>query len=79
MTESPIILYGHAGCPGTRAAQAYFASHGITYAYRDIGQDPSAVAEFRTLGLFATPILVLHNRRLLGFDPAEFERLCRLM
>lgn len=76
--EQPrIILYGHAGCPGTQVAQAYFATRGVAYAYRDIGTDPAARAELRAMGEMATPVVLVGDRRLLGFDLGEFERLCR--
>lgn len=75
MAAPHIILYGHQGCPGTRAAKGYFKQHRMDYVHMDIGADPVARTEFQALGGFATPLILVNEQRLLGFDPEEFGRL----
>lgn len=74
MAKPNIVLYGHLGCRGSQSARAYFLEHQIDYEYRDIGKDPTALAEFTAAGGFATPLILVGGNELLGFDPEEFER-----
>lgn len=77
MSAVQVLLYGHAGCPGSESARAYFERMNIPYLYRDVGSDPQARAEWKQLGGIATPLVVVGNRSLLGFDPEEFEHTLR--
>jgi glutaredoxin len=79
VSGEPIQLYTHRGCPGGRAAQQYFESHGLAYQTHDILLDEAARARFLKLGGIGTPLIVIGSRLLHGFDPAEFERLQRAL
>lgn len=72
-----VVLYGHAGCPGTRRAREYFLANGIAFVERDIA-GLEASAEMRRWGAWATPFLVVGGRlTMIGFDAREFDELLR--
>lgn len=72
MAVPRVILYSHPGCPGSEAARAYFARHGVSYELRDVSRDPLARAEWRALGCLATPVVLVEDVMLIGFDPDRF-------
>ncbi|HEY3367866.1 MAG TPA: glutaredoxin domain-containing protein [Symbiobacteriaceae bacterium] len=73
-TES-VLLYTHGGCPGGDAARRYFDQVGMPYRVCDVLQDAAAHTEFKRLGGIGTPLLVVGDLVMHGFDPEEFERL----
>jgi mycoredoxin len=75
MNNSQVIIYTHRGCPGGDAAIQYLNHEHIPFRLRDVAKDAEAQAEFRRLGGIGTPLLVVGDRVMHGFDPAELERL----
>lgn len=73
MRARHIVLYSHHGCLGGQAAVSYLARHGLPFTLRDVGADVTARSEWRALGGFPTPVLVVDGRVLVGFDPKELE------
>lgn len=70
-SEPHIVLYTHTGCPGGDRAISYFRNRGIPVDVKDIVQDPQARTEFQRCGCFATPVIVIGSRKLIGFDEDE--------
>lgn len=67
------MLYGHMACPGTARARTYLALCRLRYIWRGI-HDAGVAAEFRALGAWATPAIILDGRLLMvGFDQAALE------
>lgn len=62
------ILYGEPECPGCEAAREFFRSRGVDFIEKDIQKDPAAYSEFRSFDLPATPVIVVGQRRILGFQ-----------
>jgi mycoredoxin len=75
MNHSQVIIYSHRGCPGGDAAIQYLNQERIPFQLRDVVNDAEAQAEFRRLGGIGTPLLVVGDRVMHGFDPAELEKL----
>jgi len=75
MHDAQVIIYTHLGCPGGDSAIRYLDHRQIPFQVRDVAQDASAQSEFRRLGGIGTPILVVGDRVMHGFDPFELERL----
>lgn len=53
-----------------------FLSHrGVRYTERDVTQDEAALAELEKLNVFSTPVTVIGDEIVIGFDEAKLERL----
>jgi glutaredoxin len=54
----------------------YLSARGIQYEDRDVASDPQAVFELvRTYGSHTTPTFVIGDDVVIGFRPAELDRL----
>jgi glutaredoxin len=79
MAETTIVMvYTHKGCPGGDAARQYLDAHRVPYEVRDVINEEAARDEFRRLGGIGTPLLLIGQLVMHGFDPDEFERLATL-
>ena len=65
------ILYTQTGCAESARVRAWLADHGIAFVERDVTADPDAARALYATGTFATPLLVVGNRTVLGFRPDE--------
>jgi glutaredoxin len=74
MNDSQVIIYTHRGCPGGDAAMQYMNGEQIPFRLRDVVKDVEAQTEFRRLGGIGTPLLVVGDQVLHGFDPTELEK-----
>lgn len=63
-----IRVYTHSGCPGGDRAVRFFQSQGIPISIRDIAQNPDAWAEFQALGCIGTPVILIDDKRFVGFE-----------
>ncbi len=66
-----ILVYTHPGCPGGDRAIRFFQDQGIPMSIRDIAQNADAWAEFQRLGCVATPVIVIGDQKLAGFEEAR--------
>lgn len=63
------ILYTQTGCDDSRKVRAWLAEHAIPFAERNVTDDPAAAQALAATGTFATPLLVVGDRSVLGFRP----------
>ncbi len=68
--EAP-ILYTQTGCAESEWVRAWLTVHGIAFVERDVTADPDAARALYATGTFATPLLVVGTRTVLGFRPDE--------
>lgn len=54
-------------------AKEYLSQKGVAFRERDITKDPSAIAELQRLGFMTTPVLVIGNEVIVGFDIAKID------
>lgn len=52
-------------------AKEYLSQKGITFQERDIAQDPGALADLKKLGYMTTPVIVVDDSVIVGFDTAK--------
>jgi glutaredoxin len=52
-------------------AKEYLSQKGITFQERDIAQDPGALADLKKLGYMTTPVIVVDDSVIVGFDAAK--------
>lgn len=46
----------------------------ITFEERDIAKDPMAISDLQKLGFMTTPVTVVGERVIIGFDQAKLEQ-----
>ena len=52
-----VTLFSKPGCQGCKATARELDKHGIPYAYRDVTQDPEAMAAVQSLGYNSVPVV----------------------
>ena len=52
-------------------AKEYLSQKGIKFQERDIAQDPGALADLKKLGYMTTPVIVIDDSVIVGFDAAK--------
>ena len=67
-TPAEPILYTQAGCAESAKVRAWLMDHGVSFIERDASVDPDAAQALAATGTFATPLLVLGDDRVLGFQ-----------
>lgn len=72
-TPSGIIMYGAAWCPDVTRARAAFDRHNVDYVYRDIDEEPEAMAALLELRgkAWVVPTLVLPDGEILDDPPTR--------
>ena len=51
----------------------YLSQKGIAFIERNVGRDPKAREELMALGLTSLPVLLIGDKRLTGFNPAQID------
>ena len=55
--------------------QEFLAEKGIAFENRDVTKDPQALEELQKLGYATTPVTVIDEEIVIGFDPSKLKRL----
>lgn len=53
----------------------FLSQKGVPFTERDVSQDEEALAELETLGVMTTPVTVIDDEVVIGFDRARLEAL----
>lgn len=69
MPDEPVapILYTQPGCAESAKVRAWLTNHDIAFTERDASADPEAAEALAASGTFATPLLVIGDKKVLGF------------
>jgi arsenate reductase-like glutaredoxin family protein len=70
MRHSRTVLYTQAGCAESRKVRDWLNSLGIAFTELNVTGDDDAAKELLATGVFATPLLVTAQTRVIGFRPA---------
>ncbi len=70
-----VSLYGTRHCPPCAAARQHLQAAGIAFNDLDLATDARALDEYRRLAAGAVPLLVTRHGHLVGFRPADIDRL----
>lgn len=55
-------------------AKEYLSQKGIQFQERDIAHDSSALADLQKLGYMTTPVIVIDNSVIVGFDAEKIDQ-----
>lgn len=75
--NSPVIMYTTQWCPSCYRARQYFKRHSVNYIEYDIEASAENLAKFRDLNGTGIPLILVGDRRLLGFSPRSFDELLK--
>lgn len=56
----------------------FLSQKGLPFAEKDITQDPSALEELQQLGVLSTPVILVGEEMIVGFDQKKLEILLGL-
>jgi glutaredoxin-like protein NrdH len=68
-THAEAFLYTQAGCAESAQVRSWLTERGIPFVERNVNADPEAAAALAATGTFATPLLVVGEKKVLGFRP----------
>lgn len=68
-----VAVYGTATCPFCAKARAYLKEHQVAFGDFDVEQSDKGKHDFARLGSKAVPVILIGNRRLVGFDKAAID------
>ncbi len=68
--ETP-ILYTQPGCADSAKVRAWLTEQRIPFTERAVANDAEAAQALYATGIFATPLLIVGDAKLLGFKPQE--------
>jgi glutaredoxin 3 len=55
-------------------AKEYLSQKGIEFQERDTAQDPSVLADLKKLGYMTTPVIVIDDSVIVGFDADKIDQ-----
>ena len=68
-----VEMYGDPQCGYCRQARQYFLDNGINYVEYNIRQSATRMQEFRRLGGRGTPLILVGDRKIHGFNKRAIE------
>ena len=75
MPQPSITIYTQPTCQACHRLKAYLKQRGIEYYERNVIEDETAFAELQQRGISTTPVIVIGNEVIVGFDQAKLEKL----
>jgi glutaredoxin-like protein NrdH len=75
MSGKEIVVYTMTGCQHCAGVKEYLAEKGIEFTERNVLEDDEAMADFRELGFRGTPVTLIGEEAIVGFDRAKFDEL----
>ena len=63
-----VTVFSSPGCVICARVKDYLARRGVDYVERDVIDDPGAMDELNELGLMTTPVTLVGDRPVIGFD-----------
>ena len=68
MSNPKVIVYSQPGWHFCDIEKAWLSEQGIEFVDRNITEDPDAMAELQELGYFTTPVTIIDDHEVVGFD-----------
>ncbi|MFH1689650.1 MAG: glutaredoxin family protein [Candidatus Eisenbacteria bacterium] len=75
MEGKEIVVYTVTGCQHCAGVKAYLNEKGIEFTERNVLEDEQAMADFKELGFRGTPVTLVGEEAIVGFDRKRFEEL----
>ncbi|MFH1689788.1 MAG: glutaredoxin family protein [Candidatus Eisenbacteria bacterium] len=75
MEGKEIVVYTMTGCAHCAGVKAYLNEKGIEFTERNVLEDEQAMADFKELGFRGTPVTLVGEEAIVGFDRKRLEEL----
>jgi glutaredoxin len=72
--HGPVVMFSAEWCGYCRKARSYFQANGVTFRERDVEKDSAARREYERLGGSGLPLILVGDKRLMGFSEESFRR-----
>ena len=73
MGEPAVVIYTQSGCADSARVRDWLIRRGIPFHEHNVTDDPAAMQELASRRVFATPLVVIGERQILGYQSGEFE------
>lgn len=70
-----VVMYSTQWCGVCKKAKNYFAKNKIPYTSYDIENNKKAQMDFKAMGATGVPVILIGNKKMLGFSPGRFQKL----
>jgi glutaredoxin-like YruB-family protein len=71
-----VIVYTQPACPPCEFTKLFLANHNITFEEKNIAHNQSAKKEMiKKYNAFSTPVIVIEDEVIIGFDQERIEQL----
>ena len=71
MGDNEITVYTMTGCQHCVGVKAYLEEKGLAFTERNVLEDDKAMEDFRKLGFRGTPVIIIGDETVVGFDRAK--------
>ena len=75
MTNLPVIIYTQPTCQACQRLKSYLKQKSVEYEERDVTENDQAFSELQQLGFTTTPVILVGDEVVVGFDQEKLERL----
>ena len=75
MADKKVVVFTMTGCPHCAAVKEFLKEKGVEFAERNVLDDDQAMADFRELGFRGTPVTLIGEEPVVGFDKDRLEEL----
>jgi len=73
MAAPQVVVFTMTGCQQCAGVKAYLSEKGIAFTERNVLDDDKAMADFRELGYRGTPVTVVGDEAVIGFDRTRLD------
>ncbi len=73
MVGPKVVVFTVTGCQHCAGVKAYLGEKGIAFTERNVLEDDEAMADFRARGFRGTPVTVVGEEAIVGFDREKLE------
>ena len=71
------ILYTQTGCADSERVRSWLRQRQISFEERNVTEDPPAMADLAQHSVFATPLLVINDQVIFGYQSKQMETIFR--
>ncbi len=72
-TTNDVVMYATKTCGYCAKAREHFRARGVAWDERDVETSAQAAREWKALGGVGTPVIVIGDERITGFNPARID------
>jgi len=71
--SAEVVVFTMSGCPHCAGVKEYLGQKGVEYTERNVLEDDQAMADFRQMGFRGTPVTLVGEVAVIGFDKEKLD------